>query len=159
MKICPVGHGDFDAVLALNDESVPDVGRIGLNDLAWFAENAAFFHVARDTSRLAGFLIGLRPGTNYKSINYRWFCDRYDDFAYVDRIAIAPWAQRRGLGHALYRAFALSLHDAPRITCEVNIRPPNEQSMRFHEGMGFQKVGSLSTDGNDKEVAMLVKTL
>ena len=45
----------------------------------------------------------------------------------------------------------------PRLACEVNLEPPNEPSMRFHERHGFARVGEQPVDG--KIVAMLVKEL
>jgi hypothetical protein len=45
------------------------------------------------------------------------------------------------------------------MTCEVNVRPANESSMRYHETHGFLKVGSQETEGGSKEVAMLEKKL
>ncbi len=159
MNISTVAPEDFADVLSLNEACVPHVSSIGRVDLAWFADTASYFRVAKEGSKLAGFLIGLRPGTPYQSMNYRWFCERYDDFAYIDRIAIAPWAQRRGLGHALYEEFATSQDGAPVLTCEVNVRPANEQSMRFHTGLKFAEVGRRETEDGQKEVAMLVKTL
>ena len=38
----------------------------------WFADNAYYFRVARINDAFAGFLIGLRPGIDYNSENYRW---------------------------------------------------------------------------------------
>ena len=106
-------------------------------------------------ARLAGFMIGLRPGTAYQSLNYRWFCEHYDDFAYVDRVVVADWAQRRGVAEALYRGFAMSQTDVDILTCEVNIRPANDGSMRFHQRMGFRQVGTQEVDNGEKEVALL----
>ena len=136
MIISAVSGNDLDEVLALNEASVPHVNSLSQDQMQWFAEHAAFFQVARDGAKLAGFLIGLRPGTCYASTNYRWFCDHYDDFAYVDRIAVAAWARRRGLAEKLYQQFAQSQSDALIMTCEVNTQPPNEGSMRFHERQG-----------------------
>ncbi|MEL7187844.1 MAG: GNAT family N-acetyltransferase, partial [Pseudomonadota bacterium] len=150
---------DYEEVLALNEASVPHVNSIDAGELDWFADNAAFAPAVRIDGRLAGFMIGLRPGTDYKSPNYRWFCGNYDDFAYIDRIAVAAWARRRGIAEALYQAFAESQSDAPVMTCEVNLRPANEGSMRFHERMGFRQVGSQETEGGKKEVALMEKKL
>ncbi|MDH3374968.1 MAG: GNAT family N-acetyltransferase [Gammaproteobacteria bacterium] len=128
--------------------------------MQWFALHAAYFRVAVGDDRLAAFLVGLRPGTSYESPNYRWFCDHYDDFAYVDRVAVADFARRAGLASRLYDDFAATLPDTVEfMTCEVNIRPPNESSMEFHRRMGFRQVGTQSTEGGNKEVAMLAKTL
>jgi len=159
MKITQLKKSDFNDVLSLNEESVPHVSRISAEELQWFCDNAAFVQVAKIDDRFAGFLIGLRPGTEYASPNYQWFCDNYDDFAYVDRVAVAERARRRGVAESLYDAFARSQSDAPVMTCEVNIRPANESSMLFHEQMGFRQVGSQETDGGEKEVALMEKSL
>jgi len=45
------------------------------------------------------------------------------------------------------------------MTCEVNIRPPNESSMRYHEIHGFRQVASQETEGGKKMVAMMEKVL
>ena len=154
----PVEEDDLEAVLRLNEASVPEVGSVGLEQMNWFAANAAYFTVATRDGEFAGFLIGLRPGTAYASPNYRWFCDNYEDFGYIDRIAIAPDARRLGLATRLYRDFEASLPPSVAVmTCEVNILPPNESSMRFHENYGFRRVGTQALDGGDKKVAMMAK--
>ncbi len=61
-----------------------------------------------------------------------------------------------GLGKALYRA--LRDHAAGRtelLACEVNERPANEASMRFHERFGFRVVGRQETEGGTKKVALM----
>lgn len=157
MQIDKVNANDFVELLQLNEDSLPHVGKISLDDVQWFADNASYFRIVRSKQRLAGFLIGLRPGTSYPSPNYRWFCDHYDDFAYIDRVAVATWAQRRGIAAALYIGFARSQSGVAVMTCEVNIEPPNEGSMRFHRQQGFHRVGSQRLDGGKKEVAYLEK--
>jgi predicted GNAT superfamily acetyltransferase len=159
MNISQIEKCDFEQILALNEAAVPNVNLIGHTELQWFVDNAACVQVAKLDKRIAGFLIGLRPGTNYASPNYQWFCDQYDDFAYVDRVAVAEWARRQGIAESLYKVFAESQSDAPVMTCEVNLRPPNAGSMRFHERMGFRQVGSQETEGGTKEVAFMEKTL
>ena len=157
MQILKIEPEDYESVLALNKESVPHVNLIGASELQWFIDNAACTRVAKIDGRLAGFLIGLRPGLDYASPNYQWFCDNYDDFAYVDRVIVSTWARRRGVADALYMTFSSSQSDAPVMTCEVNIRPSNEGSMSFHERMGFRQVSSQEIDGGDKEVALMEK--
>ena len=159
MRILRIEQSDFVEVLALNEESVPHVSSISSEELQWFFDNAAFLQVAKIDARFAGFLIGLRPGTDYASPNYRWFCDNYEDFAYVDRVAVSKWARRQGVAESLYNAFASSQSDAPVMTCEVNIRPSNDTSMLYHERMGFRQVGSQETNGGEKEVAFMEKKL
>jgi predicted GNAT superfamily acetyltransferase len=155
-----IEDSDLGAVLNLNQSEVPHVGSIDLQKLQWFAANATYFRVACMADQIAAFLVGFGPGTSYDSPNYRWFCDRYADFAYVDRIAVADFARRGGLASCLYDDFAATLPESVRsMTCEVNIRPPNESSMRFHERLGFHAVGSQTTEGDTKEVALLAKSL
>ncbi|NIA27485.1 MAG: GNAT family N-acetyltransferase [Desulfobulbaceae bacterium] len=159
-NIRDIETSDLEAVLALNQDEVPHVGSIDLDRMQWFASNADYFRVATVDKQLAAYLVGLRPGSSYQSLNYRWFCDRYDDFAYIDRIAVSQFARRCGLASRLYDDFARSVPASVHImTCEVNLKPPNESSMRFHEKLGFRQVGSLASDDGDKEVAMLLKNL
>jgi predicted GNAT superfamily acetyltransferase len=159
MQISKIKRHDYDAVLALNEESVPHVNLINTQELQWFIENAACARVAKIEDRLAGFLIGLRPGLPYASPNYQWFCDNYDDFAYIDRVVVSTWARRQGVADALYETFQSSQSDAQLMTCEINIRPSNDGSMLFHQRMGFRQVGSHEIDGGQKEVALMEKAI
>ncbi len=155
-----VSTGDMNEILTLNEAVVPAVNSIPIEDMHWFAENAAYFRVAVADVRLAAFLIGLRPGVAYESVNYSWFCNHYEDFGYIDRIAVAEHARRHGLATRMYDDFRASLEGfVGTMTCEVNLQPPNEGSMRFHERYGFSQVGSQLTEGGRKEVALMAKTL
>lgn len=159
-QIRDVREADLTAVLTLNQSEIPHVGSVDLERMQWFAANADYFRVAVDNSTISAYLIGLRPGSGYQSPNYLWFCERYADFAYVDRVAVAESARRAGLASRLYHDFAASVPDTVEfMTCEVNVRPPNETSMQFHLRLGFEKVGSLVSDDGTKEVAMLARPL
>ena len=155
-----VSPQDLDAVLTLNQSETPHLGSVDEQKIRWFASEATYFRVAAADKRLAAFLVGLRPGTSYQSPNYLWFCARYADFAYVDRVAVAAFARRCGLASRLYDDFAAAVPESVEfMTCEVNIQPPNESSMAFHRGLGFRQVGTQKTEGGSKEVAMLAKRL
>jgi predicted GNAT superfamily acetyltransferase len=155
-----VRDGDLKAVLRLNQSEVPHVGSVDLERMRWFAEHADYFRVAIKDNNIGAYLIGLRPGSTYASPNYRWFCDHYNDFAYVDRVAVAANARREGLASRLYDDFAASVPETVGfLTCEVNVRPPNESSMQYHLKRGFRKVGSLVSDDGEKEVALLAMAL
>ena len=159
MQILRIEPKDYDSVLALNKEFVPHVNLIDARELQWFVDHAACARVLKIDDRVAGFLIGLRPGLKYASPNYQWFCDNYDDFAYIDRVVVSTWARRQGVADALYAAFISSQSDAPVMTCEVNIRPSNEGSMLFHKRMGFHQVSSQEIDDGRKEVALMEKAI
>ena len=151
---------DMPTLLALNETAVPHVNSIAMDTLRWFAAEAAYFRVACVDDDVGGFLIGLTPGIPYDSINFRWFCRRYDGFVYIDRIAVAEHHRRRGIANLLYEdieAFASSR--APMLACEVNTRPRNEASLRFHQRRGFRAVGSQDTEAGIKTVTLLVKSL
>ncbi len=150
---------DLDEVLALNEANVPAVGAVSIEKMHWFQDHAHYFRVAVAEERLAAFLIGLRPGTTYESTNYRWFCDNYDDFAYVDRIAVSEHARRLGLASRLYDDFAAAMTEVEVMTCEVNILPPNPTSMSFHERMGFRQVGTIEYERGAKSVALMERKL
>lgn len=155
-----VRDGELDAVLSLNEASIPAVNRISSEQLRWFREHAAYFRVGVDNGELGAFLIGMRPGTVYDSPNYAWFCDHYDDFGYVDRVAVADHARRLGLATRLYHDFRSTLPEGVDVmTCEVNLKPPNESSMAFHRRLGFRQVGTQDTEGGEKRVALLEKRL
>ena len=148
---------DLQDVLTLNQNALPHVSSVELADMRRFLDKAAYFKVAgSDTGILNGFLIALGPGLDYASENYRWFCDTYDEFLYIDRIVIAENTRGQGLGKVFYKDVIETARTlAPRLTCEVNSRPPNPQSMAFHEHFGFAAVGTQATEGGTKEVSLL----
>src|SRR5688572_15217285 len=153
-----VTPGDLETVLAINQAAVPHVGSVGLEQMQKFHRQAAYFRVALVDGAIAAFLVGLTPDADYGSPNFLWFRRRYPEFAYIDRVAVADGARRLGLGSALYRDFEqFFAARAPRLACEVNLRPPNETSMAFHRRHGFVQVGSQEIEDGAKEVAMLVK--
>jgi predicted GNAT superfamily acetyltransferase len=160
MQLSDITEAGLGQVLALNEASVPHVSSVDLEQMRWFAERAFYFRVAHVDARFAGFLIGIRPGINYNSENYRWFCENYGDFGYIDRVAIAPEARRLGIASALYEDFAKELRGHTQVmTCEVNIRPANAISMRFHQQHKFVRVASQKTENGSKEVALMEKRL
>jgi predicted GNAT superfamily acetyltransferase len=144
---------DLDRVLAINASGEPGVGTVDAAQLAHLVDESSIALVATvagpndepagDT--VAGFCIVLPPGADYASINYRWFAERYDDFVYLDRIAIAPEFQGRGLGRALYDEVERRA-DAAWFLLEVNLRPRNDASLAFHDRLGFVEVGQQETD-------------
>lgn len=152
---------DLDKVLTLNESVVPHVNSISLSDMHDFLEKAVYFRVACDEdNRIVAFLIGLDPNTRYESLNYRWFCSHFDEFAYIDRIAVATNAQRLGIAEALYSDLADRASDwARQLVCEVNLRPANPGSMAFHQRLGFNQVGTQETLNGSKKVAFLLKKL
>jgi predicted GNAT superfamily acetyltransferase len=142
--------GDLPAIHAINQAEVPAVGSETVDALAHIASESIVALVAEVKSEIAGFCLVLGPGADYGSMNYVWFSERYDDFAYLDRVAISPAHQRQGVGRQLYseveRVIFLRRPLATDFTLEVNLRPRNHQSLGFHATLGFVEVGQRETD-------------
>jgi predicted GNAT superfamily acetyltransferase len=159
LTIEPLEAADLDEVLALNQANTPHVGDLGAERLAAIVDECSLALVARDEDgRLAGFVLVLAPGAAYDSPNYRWFSERYDDFRYVDRIAVDVTAHRSGLGRRLYGAVFDHARDggAPIVAAEVNVEPPNPVSSAFHTASGFTEVGRQDTYGGSVTVSLMV---
>ena len=149
MPVRLLSPDDLERVLAINEGAMPAVGPLGSSELTRLLDESivALVATADDASgsKVVGFCIVLGPGADYGSVNYRWFSDRYEDFAYLDRVAIEPASQGLGLGRALY-AEVERLVGAAWFTLEVNLRPRNDGSLAFHERLGFHEVGQQETD-------------
>ena len=132
---------DYEAVLSLNNAAVPAVNPHDEGSFAELVDSADRCWVVVDdaTQAIGGLLVTFAPGATYASANYTWLSERYDDFRYVDRIVIAPSHKRQGLGARLYNELAThaSAVGAARLLCEVNVEPPNPQSLAFHADNGW----------------------
>jgi predicted GNAT superfamily acetyltransferase len=154
-------RADLGVVHAINQANVPEVGDATVEHLAWLVGESDASLVAEVDGTVVGYLIALGPGSSYTSPNYTWFAGRYDDFLYVDRVAVVDTTRGLGVGSALYDAAEQHAreHGISTLTCEVNVRPPNPTSLRFHERRGFVQVGEQDTYGATIRVRLLAKEL
>lgn len=162
VAIRPVIADDFDRLLEINNAAVPAVNALTRVELEHFAAIAPYFRVAHPgDGAAAGMMIALAPASDYGSANYRWFEAHYHGFLYVDRIVVDPAARSAGIGAALYSDLeaAARAMGAPRLACEVNLRPANTGSLAFHERLGFRPVGTQDTEGGAKTVQLMVLEL
>ena len=153
-----LGDDDIDRCVELNNGSIPAVSEADRAKMVWLVEQSLLSLVVEHDGDVVGFCVNFGPGSQYGSVNYRWFCDRYDDFAYLDRIVVAPAARSMGIGAALYAAVEERIAGTPWLLCEVNLRPRNDGSLRFHHRLGFSEVGQQETDYGIL-VSMLAKDL
>jgi predicted GNAT superfamily acetyltransferase len=158
MDIRPLRSDDLATVMQLNNAAVPAVSEADIAKLNALMTESRLALVAEHEGEVVGFCINFGPGADYHSVNYRWFCERYDDFVYLDRIAVAESARNLGIGAALYAAVESHITGTPWLLCEVNLRPRNDGSLRFHERIGFIEVGQQETDYGFL-VSMLAKDL
>ncbi len=145
--IRPIGSADVDEILAINQANVPDVGSVDAARMTFlFGESPIALAVELDAT-IVGFCLVMPSGGNYDSVNYRWFCERYDDFMYLDRVAFDSAAQGRGLGTLLYAEVdrLMAERGDALLALEVNVEPPNVPSLAFHRRLGFVEVGQQDT--------------
>jgi len=156
MKARAACSSDFAAVLLLNRESERFLSPLSREQLEQLHHQADLHQVLEVEGEVGAFVLALREGTSYDSVNYRWFIERYERFLYVDRVVVSVALHGRGLGRVLYEfvfAHARATR-APVVTCEYDIEPPNLASERFHQAFGFEEVGSQLVAGGKKRVSL-----
>lgn len=161
LRVVPLEPRHHGEVLALNERDVDVLSPLDGERLAWIVARCALALVVEDDAGVLGFCLALEPGTDYDSDHYAWFSARHASFLYLDRIAVAERARRRGVGGLLYDA--CEAHAAPlgRMLCEVNVVPMNATSMAFHASRGYAELerrpAGPPEDPGAKVVAMLAK--
>ena len=147
---------DVPRMVVINEQGLPGTGKVSeaeMADLLSLSELALGYD---DDNVLNGFVLCLLPKTSYGSLNYAWFNQHYDEFLYVDRIAVAENVRSRGIGTHLYnKVIDHAQQLGVPVTAEVSLRPPNPGSMRFHNRHGFEKVGVF--EQAKKAVTMLIR--
>ena len=148
---------DLNALLALNNAHAVELSWVENSQFENMILNAVY---ARGVAPAKGFLIAFDQTTRYDNVNFLWFRARYGNFIYVDRIVVDRAFRGQGAARALYEdlfEFARSQGQS-LIVCEVNVDPPNPESDKFHNRLGFKHVGdSLIPSG--KRVHYLAKYL
>ncbi len=158
MNVRMIKEEDFPQVIAMNNDFVPAVTLLDHKKLMELKDQAQYIWIIEFENSICGFSIILPPGASYDSDNYRWFSDRYSDFQYLDRVVIASEYQRKGLGRKVYDHWFAHSKGLP-LLLEVNIKPMNEGSIKFHQKMGFLVAGEQDTEGGKKRVQYFVKEL
>ena len=148
---------DLDLMLAINQENVPAVGPETAETMRQIFEWSFLALGVEVDKALVGYCLMMKPGLPYRSTNYQWFCDKYDDFIYLDRVAFTESHQGKGYGSLLYNEVE-SRSSEPLFTLEVNLEPRNDGSLRFHDRLGFVEVGQ-QVSGSGKLVSLMAKTL
>lgn len=150
----PPGADDLAAMLALNNRHSVETSVLSLPTLQSLIASSFFTKVA---GTVEAFCIALDQDARYDNPNFRWFCQRFRRFIYIDRVIVADGARGRGLARAMYEDLTSIARGAGHdmLCCEVNIEPPNLTSERFHEAFGFLEVGRADLSGPEKTVQYL----
>ena len=160
MQVSKVEIDDLSIIRVINDEAIPAVNSVSMEEFVWFHKNSIYFKKVSLDESLAGFLLVLPMNIPYKSLNYTWFSKRYDNFAYIDRIAVKEEFKGSGIGTLLYKDLEKSLpKEIKMIACEYNLKPMNLESEKFHLAIDYERVGSLVTENGAKEVSLMLKNI
>ena len=153
----PYLTSDLEEIWNINQENIPEVGDVpNLDRLKKLIDWSSHVIVVRDNN-IAGFIILMREGQNYDSLNYKFFNSQGFPFLYVDRIAIKDGYRRKGLGRMIYEKTIDIAKDLDvSVCCEVNTIPRNDPSLAFHDTFGFREVGT--KDYDDHSVVYLTRT-
>lgn len=162
IDIRPFTPADTDGALAANEASLPAVNSLTPDELRALAAQSRHTLVAVGSDGVVGLMVCLDETADYDSRNFAWLKQNLGRFSYVDRIALSPAARGSGTGERLYRALlALLAADPDRaalpLACEVNTRPANPGSLRFHQRLGFAEIGA--NDHGDKAVVYLARAV
>ena len=158
--IRPAMVDDFTVIESLNHSVVNLTSPMDAERIQQLHAMSSYHRVIVQDSQLMAFLLVLGPDCDYDSVNYQWFDQHYENFAYIDRIVVRDGSRGRGLGTLLYEnlfAWAIS-QQIGNIVCEYNVEPLNEASRKFHNTLGFQEV-SLERIGQAKRVSMQLRVL
>ena len=146
---------DADAIAALNEVFVSVTSPMDSERFLELFALSSFCLVAENATGLLGFVIAMRNGAPYDNGNYQWFEARVPDMIYVDRIVLASDARGQGVGAKLYgylAELAIGLN-CQTMTAEMDIDPPNDHSVYFHQKSGFAEIGQRTLDSG-KRVSM-----
>lgn len=143
------------ALLALNNGFAAELSLLDAIRARQLVQQAFMARTISD----AALLLAFDQDAAYDSPNFLWFQERYDRFVYVDRVMVSPRRQGTGLARLLYESlFAEAVaRGHTRVTCEINIDPPNPRSQAFHAGLGFVPVGEARLHGLAKTVRYFCK--
>jgi predicted GNAT superfamily acetyltransferase len=157
MELREITDADRPAVLELNQDSVLELSPLDEARLHYILALAyRGVLIERDGAVLA-FAIAIAPGAGYDSRNYSRLSERFEDFLYLDRIAVADGTRRQGLGAMLYDAMEDAARPFGRMVCDVNVEPRNDASLAFHAARGYEPLEKLAHA--EKRVVLLSKEL
>ena len=153
-------RADACAVVALNKAVVRVTSPMDLDRFAELYELSHHKMVVEVDEQVVAFVLVVTHGQSYDNANYHWFGRRFEAYFYIDRVVVADEFRGRGLGSSLYsRINNLALKVGVSALCaEIDVDPPNVESLRFHQRAGFTPLGSRVLE-NGKQVSMQIRPI
>ena len=140
---------DLARVLEINNANTPGVSQLTRSELETDLSNSLHaLAIDNEQGEVCAFCITFAPDAPDAGANHQWFAERFQNFVYLDRIAIDSTHQNLGLGALLYLTVEQRMLDSAEhslLCCEVNLEPPNPGSLRFHKRIGFSECGVETT--------------
>jgi len=156
MQLRELRSQDIPLVWKINEQGLPGTGKVSQQEIVELLHIAELTIGAFEGEQLVGFVLCFLPRTDYASLNYAWFNQRYQEFLYVDRIAVSENHRNQTIGSLLYQQVIsyAKQYNYP-IAAEVSLNPPNPGSMRFHHRFNFTEIGVFNQQS--KSVTMMMR--
>jgi len=149
----------YAQILRINEQFVHWLSPMDEDELKYVLSIADY---KRQIGSAQGILIGYAHYTDYPDHkNLNWLRRHVDNFFYIDRIIIDENSQGKGYGQRLYQDienYAQSV-GYKALVCEVNTRPDNPGSHKFHKAFGFDGIGEENYPAYNKAVRYYKKVL
>ena len=135
---------DLDSIYNLNQANVPEVGSIAnISEFQKLLHMSSYNLIAKIDDEVIGYIVCFRDNSAYGSLNYKFFSKSISKFLYIDRIAIKDIYRHQGIGKEIYQqVFNKANELGLPVVCEVNTKPLNEPSLKFHRKLGFKECGT-----------------
>jgi predicted GNAT superfamily acetyltransferase len=152
---------DGAQILAINRAGQPGVAALGSPELARLLSLPHEHLVATCGGDVVGYLLAFHRDAPYDGEEFLTFRQLFSEpYLYVDQIAVGSKVRNRGIGRRLYEDIgSIALRNqVGLVCCEINIVPPNEASLAFHQKLGFTPVTRLLTR-DARQVQLLARKL
>jgi predicted GNAT superfamily acetyltransferase len=157
-RLRPLAAADHATLLRLNAEGQPAVHPLDWPTLEELLAFEGHHQVAvDDTGAVLGYLLTFASVSAYADTEISELRRRVPEpFLYICQVVVAPAHRRRGIAGAFYAAAAGAARRAGAfVLCsDVNLDPPNPDSLAFHRRLGFKEIGR-GTASNGFAIAFL----
>lgn len=152
---------DLQAIVRMNHKSEHLLSPMDRNRFIELQTKSSLLLVVEVDQQTAGFLIAFCDGTDYDSVNYRWFSRRLKNFLYIDRVVVSEHVRSMGIGRQLYREAETwaRTQEILWMAAEIDLQPPNHASLKFHDKLGFVEAGQQTAGDDHKLVSLRILAL